>query len=732
MFKSIMIYDENYKNGILFPSDKIFENNKRIEYINFFNRDYFDFFYKVLFYDVKNLNFDYFDFRDYCSNNEILKSINNKRSEFIIIYLNDKKERDLKFIIDNIDYQYKKIIFIGYDKNISILDVFYVDHYFDKMENFYRHLKKYFFEDRYFYSFINVFCKSTFLNIEVFLDDLEEQENLLLYCLQNKNNNKNLRFDSDDFFSYLKTSFFLKAFKNKTKSFCISEINILSLISYYCLFNDKKEIICCELTNEYNKKSLIYEELLILLKSHNIDIKIDELIFLFSKSNFLMEETKKNIFYINNISSLSFFSYKYVLKNKEENLNKIIDYCFKNNILISKYEEMLYLLLFIKDGFENPDDTFNKIFYNEKNEIKKLIQLTPYNFLYIKNMFSNQKFSSEIIKNLRKQSLFDKKWIEKNINNNPFSSFPYEVTENDNISYLNFKKNNFNNFVFFEKFLTMEEINFILNKIFFINSCSSYDLYNSIIHSDFFKILEEIKNNINYNPIKKFECIYLYYFENISYKNILDIPFLYQKNNYFELFDHKAIKRSFNVFKKNKKNFNYFNIALDFIEKEYCISNKRFFECNFDFIKRGKNPYGKPKSENIISDNLKYLFIELFGVRVSREEETENNRRMDFTVSTENNPSDYFIIEAKLFSNRELFLKPFDNIEKQLVQYLLNENKKNGIYLIYNFDDSILDTTNKNNKKKYNSVIRDIKINIEDINKRYDLNIILKELKFKI
>ncbi len=719
-FEEVKFYKkENGKPMVFNNEQKIFKDIEKWEYFYIINDTFRDFYNHIFEIDNKK---NYYDLKNYSSVYELVKEINFKNENKIIINIENLEESKIKYIIKNI--KDKKIILLGYLKKISLKEIFYIDYHYNEYENFHLHIIK-LNKEISFDNFFNNFVNDNFFNLEIILKDIryqniflntmeEEKKNKpeIEYCFSKKElakhyavNENNLSDDvlirMQEIISTIKLSFFLRYFLILEEEMTETEKNIISVLSYYLIEQNKREISLDEIKT--SKEEFSYETINKIMKANNISISKDKLQQLINKTKTLFFQIEDGNYFINNYMLLSWFASRYILK-KEDLKNELGKKFFKNNILINKYEGIVYCIL-IKLNLEEKKsykDIFKNVF-KCKNEEKK-IKINNFN----KNAFNSLELYKFCIND---NSIFKFLYIERY-----FSKSEIEKILED------YKKNN---------------INYIYEKE---NYYYSFNIF--LLNEDVNNIKKFIKNNKSEDYIVKLENAFLY---NCQYRNDaeeinIEKKYIEEKGSIINSSTNDCKKKYINQTKNEASTFNDGLEILDIIDENNCKDNY-FIDINMNYSNEKKRE-GKPKSENHISTNISKILKEEYGLRSAREEELEDKRRMDFTISNNTNANGYFIIEAKLFSNEifnrtkkepeKTYFKIKNNIENQLLRYLIDDDKKNGIYLIYNFSKNLLENSGLRKKSNdYENEKQNIKNIIKEINEKNNVNIIFKELFFE-
>jgi hypothetical protein len=740
-FQEVRFYkEENKKMGkdrnMLGNNFDFFQYIEQWEYFYIIDECFSDF-YNHLF---ENEDTNYYDLKNYSSVYELVQDVKENCNKNITININLLESNEIKYISNNL--KNKKIAFLGYLKKINLKEIYYIDYYFNKYENLNIHIKNLSktwnnITENNFLKIKNDILESTFLNIELILEDIYNQNIFLNLIEQGFLKNDNSYFFNDNFhieqtIFIIQFNFFInyiKTIKNKNNN---TKLNTIYIISFLLLIENKKQINLNEIKDK--KNSLNFKKIENSLKSYNIYITKQELKTILKEQSFLFSKEKEDLFIVINSSLLSYFSYEYLnSKNKKEKIKIINDFFNKDDFLIERYDQLLFFLFFIKE------DLGNDIEFKDILKINNKIKYLSFNFFNYKAfsfIFIFHWYESENIK------------LHNNSNNNIFDIFKYKSNKNS--------KKELTDFTFLDKYLIKKEIIEFFelynetHKIFEneknkTNNC----LENLFLKGSYQKIKETILLKKEDYVIKKIKKMFLFYAQfRGDFKEIyIDNKNNYKNNNYIrqttsilKINDNNFINEYIN---KSKEEINTFNDCLEILNiiNENNCKDSYFIDINMNYINE-KTRKGKPKFENHISTNISKILKEKYGLRSVREEELEDQRRMDFTISNNTNANGYFIIEAKLFSNEifnrtkkapeKTYLKIKNNIEDQLLKYLIDENKKNGIYLIYNFSKNLLDKSDLIKKQNdFEEEKENIKIIISKINEEHNVNIVFKELFFE-
>ena len=528
---------------------------------------------------------------------------------------------------------------------------------------------------------------------------------------------------SDKFFSFYKS--LLGNNKDKyffTKSlfeYCSSQPYILLSINLFSKDNDINNI-----NMELTEADLDYSYIKFLNKNQNLEQRI-----------------KQNMRIVINIYNKYYkFKKKFFLKN-----------VYYNNINLLK-QLNIEEIYFIKSNEE-----FENI-YLYKNQIIEEINtmFTLIQELKNKNKIINVNFSDSIIKNI--SLLYNEIELIKTFNNNNEFKNLKKIGISHNLLNNNIKKIIHNLFNYNSSVICYQDIINLNNTVqFFDNEDLYINLENRIIYDiNLYKYLSNIfniKNNLLSEKIKKIEIIYNCQDINLFFKSnfSLDEQFIKDKINkcYLPNLTEIIIKNNTNrvyrqITKKISTNklFNFISFICSFSKSLSSII------INDSFIPFNVLDYNNMNITNITNLNIRspslneYSYSEIIGIinkfkniqyiNIDTLSSEFNDSFNDVSISKnlenikEFNFNDFF--SYKNIEKNKIIFKQSCNIDKDLFcifsEIVENEKQLENLELngfLYNFGE----IKNKN--------VKDIKINLEENDKKYEINKIkFKEINLKL
>ena len=633
--KEILIILLNFNEKILNENDK----NKIIyfnfiknclnfnEYSNIFEINYFNFFTKIIFPLITNIN------------------NNNNNDDYILKYESINNFNNNKNSIENSIFEILYLILIKYDK--------FLDKIYEECIN----------------NFSNNFCNDTIKHILClilnklfrikYFDKIKE---IQINKIQNFNNN----FENFNFFDLMLIFIILEKI-NK-----IEDLNIFFNFIFNYLFNNKKfqksiEFFTIKIyNNNFNKNDLIFNQ-------NYCEFIIKN--FSDFPKNFNSESLKK-IF--NNNNNEKIFIDNLLNKN---NINKIIDYY--ENYKNTKNEEFLNIFLFnnliLKKsknfiGIENerkitfflcdillkiPND---KIIIN-LNEISNMI-FDYFNKLIQFRIFP-QKYQIIFILELIQKLIINNFNFNENFLNNLFDFIINEINIlNTMIKYSNLK-------ILFNLEIFCDFLNLIIISFNF--------------SQNHLKLISE--NLFSLNSIEKFQCIFSTLFIiNIKFNLENKIQIFIVENLNFNQINKISIKiikiilfNLLNFLKMNKNNLKFDfiqKIIIKFINLLQFFSQKNLNEKikinNEEFYLNNNNNENDPnllniQNFNLISSNLYENFFDKYYSKFILENKNESSTKLFLNIITNFNPFNFF---------NNLILNEYSNEIKEIPAEILNVYSK--------------------------------------------------------
>lgn len=686
----------NYLNWISFSkgSDIIdisnFKINKKSNnsvFLDFNKQENIDFLYDVF---PNNDEIVFFEKTNYSSNFEILKELEKiDENKIIFLNLNDTNNKDLLFFSH---LKNKNIIFSGYFISNVVSSPFPI---YSLIED------------------IDYILPINLYSVNCIEDNDSYINNILYYVRKNctsvsvlssiKNisflfNDIKKNFLIDEKFSFSFDNIFLQESYQIKRSY----VEAISIICYNLLFSGKKAFSMHHIEDLNDNFCLPYKKIKRILKANNLIFDSKE--FFNLMKNFEKYFCNYNsIYYINDKHFISFYASQYMATMKTNDIINIIrKNCFTNNHFEERFISFLRGVITFSEVtldsiFENKNLTIN-IEYLNRNQIPTIID-------------SNRNFKKEIS---MKIDMF----------------FNFENYFNEDY-YLNFV-------IFFdEKYKKYQQAanlkihdveNIYYRFLYYLIDCpyEDYEEYNKMYNDEFIHhmiifYIQFRKDQIEFLEKLNKKELKIYNELKIRQINPIDTLDSFRKEEYLK------------TFKNNTDKFQDFLNILDIINEDDFKTSFMIENCLN--VKNNQVLRGKNKGENHISKHLKNILKNKYGINSIREEELNDENRMDLSIS-DSFENEFFIVEAKGFWNKELVDLKLNNIENQLLHYLKETGQTNAVYLVYSYDYKLFDHNEHKDIKgkldKYEKIKYKIKEKIDVINKKNNVCIVFKELKFQL
>ncbi|ATX33350.1 hypothetical protein CUN91_00030 [Candidatus Carsonella ruddii] len=318
----------------------------------------------------------------------------------------------------------------------------------------------------------------------------------------------------------------------------------------------------------------------------------------------------------NNLLKIEFFNKKkiffYNLKLNQKKTISFINKRFCNWVFIllsdknKIFSKITYKFFNKKKNFFIPDK-YIKILCKKCNFEMENFYCT--NCLYYKKFYIVSKFKKKNIKLKKINSIFLKNYIFKDWDISRYKKYNgfkiiskkkifFYVWYDAIISYisnnLNFIKNNFYNFVFFQ--IIGKDIIYFHKLFYIILKFLNFKKYNFLIHGFIFYNNKISKSKIiKIKKIKKNKLLFFFLINNKNYKEDIHYDYLLINNYYKKIFFNKILNLFFRIRTILKK---YDNKIIDFFK----FKKNHFYEFNFLKKKKLNNFYYK-KIKNILNIN---------------------------------------------------------------------------------------------------------------------------------